>query len=147
MTDPGVGVEVNVQGALRLPKVHKKKQQGDGDGRDRHEFADNGQLAEFLIVVNIIRQYEHDSGSCHTYEKGELREVESPVHVAAESGDGQSIFKLLIKTASADCDDRAEKSYPEPVSCIALQGEFQHAVLLSGVSSGQEDSASELSGN
>jgi len=47
-----------------------------------------------LIVVQVIGQNHYDRGSGDAHKKSELRDIEAPTHIAAESGDGQTMRQL-----------------------------------------------------
>jgi hypothetical protein len=88
----GVGrrVKNHVEHAHGLPEVHQDEEQAHGDRRDGQKFAQDGDPAEGLVVVQVVGQHHHHAPGGHTDQKGELGDVESPGHVPAHAGDAET---------------------------------------------------------
>ena len=116
MTELGRGVEQHVQDARRLAQVNEDVQHAHDDRRHGQEFPQDDDAAEFPLVVQVKRQHHHDRGSGHAHQKGELRDIESPDHIAAHPGDAQSVRVLMEVTRQPHGDRNQQARQPELVT-------------------------------
>jgi len=84
----------DVDNPRRLAQVDEDEKNAHRNRRDRQKFAKDGDAAKLLVIVQIVGQNYHDRGSGDTHKEGELRNVEAPTYIAAESGDGQPVRQL-----------------------------------------------------
>src|SRR5208337_2485612 len=91
----GSGVLEDVEHPVRPPHVHHH----EGDTHDyrghRQEFPQDGDPAEGLVVVQVVRENHHDRGGRHSDQIGKLGDVKAPGDVPAHAGDAQAGGELF----------------------------------------------------
>ena len=124
----GVGrrVEKDVHDPVRSSHVDEDEGHAHDDRRDGEELAENGHLAERLVVVEIVGQDHHHRRRGDTDQEGELGDVEPPNHVPAHAGDGQTGGKLPEPADAAGADHHEEKRDPCPVGAVSSECLLKH---------------------
>src|SRR5512139_441198 len=105
------GIENNVSYPHRLSHINKYEQDAHNYSGYREELTQDDYLPEFLEIMEIVRNDEHNGRCGDTDQEGELADVESPGHVAAQTGDTQSIAELPQVLENADSDDDKQCAY------------------------------------
>ena len=111
----GGGMEQNVHGPHGLAQVGDDEHQAHGDGRNGHEFAKDDDAAEGLVVMEIIRQHQHQAAGGHPDQKGELGDIHPPGHIPAHAGDTQAVVELLDIAETAHTHYGEQEEHPDPV--------------------------------
>jgi len=84
------GVQDDVHGPHGLTKVYDNKHQTHGYGRNGQEFAQDGNLTEHLVVMEVIRQDQHYPSGRDTDQKGKLGDIKPPGYIPAHAGNTQA---------------------------------------------------------
>ena len=68
----------HVQHALRLAHIHHDEQHAHDHRADGEEFPEDDHPLEWLVMMEVGRQHQHDGARRHTHQIGELSDVEAP---------------------------------------------------------------------
>ena len=88
-------MQQDIHHARWLAEINKNKKHAHDDGGNGQEFTQNGNLAEGFVVMQIVRQDQHDGRRGDTDQEGELGDIKPPGNVPAHSCDTQSVVQLL----------------------------------------------------
>ena len=99
------GVQEHVHHALGLAQVDHDEEAAHDHGRNGHELAEDDHDLEFLVVMEIGGQNQHNGGSGHTDEVGELGNIETPGHIPAHAGHAETVKQLVDIDAEARCNE------------------------------------------
>ena len=109
----GSGIKDHVEGPGRLPEVHDDEGEAHDHRGDGQEFPQDRDLAEGLVVVEVVGQNQHDRRRGHSDQEGELGDVERPGDVPAHAGDAQAVIQLA-EVIGAPTHDEENRSPPRP---------------------------------
>jgi len=98
-------MQKHVHHAGRLAEIDENKKDTHKDGRNGQKLAQNGDFAERLVVVQIVRQHQHDRRGGNTNQKSKLGDVQTPGNVAAHARNAQAVIQLAQVKGKTDRDD------------------------------------------
>ena len=127
------GMQQHVESALRLPEVDHDEEHAHDHGTHGHEFAEDDDPFELLVMVEVGGEHEHHSACGHADEVGELGDVQPPGDVAAHAGDGKADVRLEDVHDEAEAKDCAKEAKPQVEARPAFENQFEHGGLLDDV--------------
>ena len=81
--------------AVGPPEVHRDERQAHEDRRHREQFAEDDQVVQFLVVVDVDRDDHHHRRRRHADQEGEVGDIDAPRNLVAHAGDDQAVGELL----------------------------------------------------
>ena len=111
--------------------VDHDEQQAHGHRGHRQEFSQDGDPAEGLIIVQVVRQNHHHRRGRHADQVGELGDIKAPGDVPAQAGDASSRFMncLRIEDGAYSHQSPAAIGQQSVVPFGSVQGIFEHGYL------------------
>src|ERR1051326_1592653 len=100
-------------------QIHRDKGQTHEDRGNRQQFAENNQIVQFLIVVNVNWDNEHRRCSSNADNEGKIRNVDSPRYLIAHAGSDQSMHELFAVGVEAEQDKNKKTASPGVVAPVA----------------------------
>ncbi len=108
-------MEHNVQHTLRLSDVDDNETETHDNSSNSHEFTHDDHAFELLVVMEVVRQYDHNTGCGETDQIGELSNIEAPGYITVETGDGHTFLKLGQIYAETGSNNEQQETNPGPV--------------------------------
>ena len=105
----GSRVEEIIKGPGRLPQVHDDEGEAHEHGGYGQKFPQDGDLAEGLVVMEVVGQNQHDRRSCHSDQEGKLGDIERPGDIPAHAGDAQAVIQLAKVEKGSHPDEEDKK--------------------------------------
>ena len=68
-------IKENVENPHGFPHVNHDEQHAHRDGSHGQELTENSHAREFLVVVQVVREHHHDSGSGNANHESELADI------------------------------------------------------------------------
>ncbi len=122
-------MEDDVQHTLGLSNVDDDETETHDNGSDSHEFTHNYHAFELLVMMEVVRQYDHNTGCSETDKVGELCNIETPGNITVKTGDGHPFLKLSQICAETGTDNEQQETNPSPVFRSASKSFFEHIRL------------------
>ena len=119
-------MEEDVEDPVGSPHVDEDEEHAHDDRRDGEELAEDGHLAECLVIVEVVRQHHHHRRSGDAHQEGELGDVEAPDHITTQTRDGQTGGELPEPARGPRPDDREEEEDPRPVRAVSSERLLKH---------------------
>ena len=81
--------------AVGPAEVHRHEGQAHEDGRHGEQFAEDDQVVQLLVVVDVDRDHHHHRRRGDADQEGEVGDVDAPGDLVAHAGDDQAVGELL----------------------------------------------------
>ena len=106
---------------IRPPQIHGDKGQAHQNRRDGEQFAEDNQVVQVLVLVNVNRDYEHDRGGGDADEKGEIGDVDAPGYLIGHVGHDEAVDKLLGIGVQTQQTNGKQRPRPEVIAPVAFE--------------------------
>ena len=80
------------------------------DRRNGEELAEDHDLAELLVIVQIVRDHQHHGRGGNADQERELADVQAPRYVPVKAGEPQPVVELLEVIVRPPTSDRAPRN-------------------------------------
>ena len=94
------------------PEVHRDEGQAHEDGRHGEQFAEDHQVMQLLVVVDIDRDHHHHRRRRDADQEGEVGNIDAPRHLVAHAGDDQPVGKL--PGVGVEAQQAEDRQHPHP---------------------------------
>ena len=108
-------------------QVHRHEGEAHEDGRDGEQFAEDDQVVQLLVVVDVDRDDHHHRRGGHADEEGEIGDVDAPGNLVAHAGGDQAVHELLGVGVEAEQAEDGQHAHPEVVAPVAHEGDARAA--------------------
>ena len=81
--------------AVGAAEIHGDEGEAHQDGGDRKKLAEDDEVVEVLVLVDVDRDDEHHGRGRHADEEGEVGDVDAPRDLVAHAGDLEARDELL----------------------------------------------------
>ena len=122
----GRGMQHDVCHALRLTKVNNNKEAAHDHSGDCHEFSEDDHDLELFVVMEVGGKHKHHGRGSNTDQIGKLGDVQAPRHVAAHTGNAQTIKELEEIDNAANRYDSDQEEQPHIIALRAFEYFFNH---------------------
>src|SRR5579859_1801488 len=91
--------------AVRPAQIHRDKGEAHENGCHGEQFAEDDEIVQVLVVINVNGYDHHDGGGGHAHEEGEIGNINAPGDFVAHAGDDEAMGKLLAVGVQSDQTD------------------------------------------
>ena len=113
--------------AVGPTQVHHYERQTHQNRRDGQQLAEDDEVVELLIFVEVNRDDEHDRRRRDADEEGEVRDVNAPRDLVRHVRGDKAVDELLRVGVEAHEAEGEEQAGPSVVAPVALTGELPAA--------------------
>ena len=124
------------------PEIDHHEEKTHDDRGDREQLAEDHEVVQFLVAVDVDRNHHHDGRRRHPDEEGEIGNVDSPGDLVAHARDDQAVDQLLAVGVQADQAHQAQSASPGIVAPIAHEGDAGATPQEPEIVSGRRDHTS-----
>src|SRR5436190_3223902 len=108
---------------IRPAQIHRHESEAHENRCHRQQFAENDQVVQFLVVVNINRYDEHRCGRGDADDESEIGNIDSPRNLVAHSRRNQAMSELPAIGVQAKKHEGEEPARPCEITPIANESD------------------------
>ena len=122
-------------------KVHRDEHQAHDDGRHREQFAEDDQIVQFLVVVDVDRDHHHDGRGGYSDQEREVGNVNTPRYLVGHARHDEAVGELFAIGVQAQQHHRCERSHPGVIPPVTVKGQTaaaaqEDAIIANGFNHG-----------
>src|SRR5205807_323158 len=104
---------------IRPSEVNGHEEEAHNDRGDREQLAEDHEIVQFLIIINVNGDDHHHGRSGDADEEGEVRDVNAPRNFVAHSGDDEAVNELLGVSIEPEEANGGKEPHPGVITPVA----------------------------